>query len=414
MTSTSTPTAPPSVTPSLSPTPEPKGHVEALTILQGPGKEINVVGILRNISDQPWTDIVILVAIWDTENQLVDHQTVSPLLKNLGQNETGLFVAKFENINSVESASAEVLDISPTTFDRASVQVTVLKTIPTGEGKPAILGTITNSNSYPVAVHGLSFVAVDKSSEITGFATLAAGPTYIESHRARPFLALLETDTTDYTLLPYPDATQTTNLLPTEVALTKPPRIETTEQGHLFIVGEVRNDASFLRWIRLLVSLEYQGELFAFTTVDFPVPINPGESRGFTVTDFQGLREQMQAFNPALEALNLIVKIEPNLLRDFNETPTPLGFEIELFESLGSSLILKGTLSNSTEGTLHEVTVLATARSTVGDVITAGWVTIAEALEPEEMAEFILPLAFPKNANPVMIEFDVQAFGFSR
>ncbi|NIS81706.1 MAG: hypothetical protein GTO14_16210, partial [Anaerolineales bacterium] len=147
MTSTSTPTAPPSVTPSLSPTPEPKGHVEALTILQGPGKEINVVGILRNISDQPWTDIVILVAIWDTENQLVDHQTVSPLLKNLGQNETGLFVAKFENINSVESASAEVLDISPTTFDRASVQVTVLKTIPTGEGKPAILGTITNSNS---------------------------------------------------------------------------------------------------------------------------------------------------------------------------------------------------------------------------------------------------------------------------
>lgn len=413
-TSSSTPTVSPSATATLSPTPEPEGHIEALTILQGQGNDFNVIGILRNISAQSWTDIAILVAVWDTAGKLIDHQTVNPLLKHFGPNETGPFVASFEMPDSVDSVTAEVIDVTPTTLDRTSVQVKVVSTIPTAEGKIAILGSIANTNSYPIALHGLSFIAVDKSSEIIGFATLAAGPTYVESQRTRPFLALLESDATDYMLLPYPDAIQTTTLLPIEVILAEPPRIETTEQGHLFIVGEVRNDASFQRWARLLVTLEYRGELIAFTTMDLPTPIKPGESRAFAVTDFPGLREQMQILNPSLEALNLIIKIEHNLSRDFDDIPTPLGFEIELYEALGSSIILKGSISNPTAETLNEVTILATARSTAGDVITAGWLTIVETLEPGEIATFVLPLAIPKNADPAMSEFDVQAFGFAR
>jgi hypothetical protein len=413
-TSFTTATISPSVTTTHSPTPEPEGHIEALSIIRGQGNDFNVVGILRNISTQSWTDIAILVAVWDTNGNLIDHQTVNPLLKHFGPNETGPFVAFFETPTTVDSVTAEVIDVSTTSFERSNVQVKVTSTIPTAEGQLAILGTIANTNSYPVFLHGLSFLAVDMSSEITGFATLAAGPTHIDSQRARPFLAFLETDATDYTLLPYPDAVQTTTLLPIEVTLAESPRFETTEQDHLFIVGEVRNDASYQRWVRLLVSLEYRGELIAFTTMDLPTPLKPGESRAFAVTDFPGLREQMQILNPSMEALNLIIKIEPNLSRDYDEVPIPLGFEIELLEALGSSLILKGSISNSTAVTLNDVTVLATARSTAGEVITAGWLTIVETLDPGEIATFVLPLAIPKGADPAMIEFDVQAFGFTR
>ena len=50
-------------------------------------------------------------------------------------------------------------------------------------------------------------------------------------------------------------------------------------------------------------------------------------------------------------------------------------------------------------------------RSNHGHLLSAGWETPIDQLEPGTANEFELSLYLPRNVNPAMLEFDVTAFG---
>lgn len=382
-------------------------------MVQTNAADVQVVGLVRNLSNQSQTDLQIRVALFDQEDNLLVEQVISPLIRHFTPNETGPFSAMFNGVEGATSTRAEVTAMEPTKLQRASVRVEELATHPAIGGNTAILGYLVNPASDPVLLHALSFLVLDVSGEMIGSASLAAGPSLLEPDSASPFLAMLHGSAQEFTLIPYPDATITKPLLPIEINVSDSVRLQTTSQGIPFVVGEIHNQAGFMRWARLLVSLEDADKLIAFNALELPVPLNPGEIRAFSVTDFPGLASQLEGKYISLDDLDVKVAIEPNLTRSYDEVPIPLEVAIDLFEPLGSSLFLRGTLTNTTQAELREATIIATMRTTAGGLLTAGWISLTERLPPGESLEFVLPLTLPQQVDLVMSEFDIQAIGFA-
>ena len=199
-----------------------------------------------------------------------------------------------------------------------------------------------------------------------------------------------------------------------ELTLSQNPVLKFTDQNLPFVIGEINNDAGYIRWVRLLISAQYGDQLLSCTVHTFPAPLNPAESRVFLETNLPGLVPNAKNKGIPLDKVDIEVTIELNFSRDFDEIPIHLPIEIDLYQPVGSSLILRGSLTNPEEKTIMQPTVFATVRTTMGELVSAGWIVVAYEIAPSETLSFVLPLTLPQNTDTVMSEFDVQAIGFEQ
>ena len=372
--------------------------------------ETVVLGIIHNDSTQNIAEISLEVSLLDFNGDLLDRQKVSPLLEHLASGEDSPYAARFEAIEGITSAEVEIIHSELSSFDRASVRFQETTTFTARSGEFSVLGTITNSSDEPLNLHSLGILLMDDSDSAIALSTFAAGPTSLETGQTAPVLLTLETDTGEWMF--YADATNISSLPPVELIFTREPTLEFTDQGLPFVLGEIHNDAGYIRWVRLLIAAYHESELLSCTVTTFPIPLHPDENRAFLETHLPGLLENAESQGIFLEDIEIQASIELNFARGFDETPIPLTVEIDRYQPVGSTLILHGKITNTEEETLVQPTVLATMRTTTGELVSAGWSVVSETLAPAETLVFVLPLTLPEKTDTVMSEFDLHAVGF--
>ena len=404
----------PSETPAISATPPLGIEVQELTILPGGTLgDWTVIGLLENQSGQQLTAISIEVSVLDAADTLLTLQNIPLFLSHLGPGETSPFIAHFQDAGMATSANAEVFAHQTTSFSRAKVKVVDLSSAPTGAGGLAILGTIVNSSSKHVIIHNLGILGVDPDDHPIGFAPSTAVLSALDPGEKAPFLALMGADPGEVEFVPYLDATTTLNPGETIFSIPEPPNVLLTEQDAPLVVGSVRNDDTKPRWAAFLLILKLEEEIVAVAPVRPPIPLQPGESLAYAIRDFPGLRAQLARRESQASSLSAEIISDPLASRPTERITVPMDLQITQFEPIGSSLILKGVISNSGEIDVKSVTILVAVRSTRGELLTAGWSTIAETLATGDTLEFILPLSLPQGADMAMSEYDIQVSGLT-
>jgi hypothetical protein len=247
---------------------------------------------------------------------------------------------------------------------------------------------------------------VDFTSSATVLSTLNPG-------EKTPFLAIMEADPGEVEFNPYIDVTTTLKPEENVFSTPEPPKVLLTEQGAPLVVGSVRNDDNRSRWSALLLILKLEEEIVTVAPVRPPIPLQPGESLVYAISDFPGLRAQLARHESHADALSAEIVADPLASQPTNRITVPMELRITHFEPIGSSLILKGVISNSGEIDVESVTILVAIRSTSGELLTAGWSTIAQTLAINETLDFILPLSLPQGADPAMSEYDLRVLGLA-
>jgi hypothetical protein len=115
-----------------------------------------------------------------------------------------------------------------------------------------------------------------------------------------------------------------------------------------------------------------------------------------------------------LDTDSLIVEIilSPSSSRLAEGTLVPLNLEVTHYEPVGSSLILRGTVSNQSANRVDFATVYAAVYSTEGAILTSAEMGVSTSLAQNEQVSFVLPIHLPRGVIPAMSEYDLQAAGF--
>jgi len=138
-----------------------------------------------------------------------------------------------------------------------------------------------------------------------------------------------------------------------------------------------------------------------------------GEDLAFSLEDLPGLFSLLRSDPQAAS------EMEVRYLADWVSalapapSPTTLELNIDAFEAVGETLVLRGAVTNATAGPVSSPTVFAAARSLQGKLIGAGWLKAAELLGAGEQADLTLTLRLAEEVAPTDLEFDIRAFGVS-
>ncbi len=403
---------PPSVIPAPSATPF-AARFSELTLQPGAASDAWIAnGLVTNDSSVGAVDLKLRLSLLDAQGQTLAIQVIAPLLDRLGPGETSPFTASFGGASQAVRFRAEVAASTAASFVRAAVTVQGLQAVPDASGGISVIGTLANGGNRAAAVAQVA-VAARAAGKLLAIGTRDAGLSYLRPGESAAFLAHLPIAIPPAQLTAWVDAVETSTPIPLPTAMTASARVATTSQGLPFAVGSVRNADQQARIASLIVTLKDKSRILGLANVELPIPLAPGETTVFAVTSFPGLAARMASAQASLADLIAEVVFDPVASGAAGAADSvPLDVSVTSYEAVGSTLFLKGDVTNHRSTPVQSPTVAAAVRSTEGKPVTAGWLTVALALAPGEKAAFTLPMPLPSGIDPAMAEYDLQAAGF--
>ncbi|UCF60320.1 MAG: hypothetical protein JSV37_11210 [Anaerolineaceae bacterium] len=411
-TPTATATPLPTNTTTPSPTPRPKIVIQDLFLY--PGKDIDgcsVIGTLENQSQDQVDSISIHITILDPEGKLLSEQVIQPFLTRLSPKAISPFKATFPNVREAASVNAEILSYQSTEYKEVHMEIGDLQTISTHDGGMAILGLLENPNTTPVMIETFGLLAIDPQGQPIDLLPYTAGLSWLGPGDRVPFLTFSRQDLGQVDFVPYYYATLKRYERSAPLTISTPPEVLITEQGAPLILGSISNENNQPYEASFLIILRIEAEVLTVTSVTPFLPLRPGESRPYAVTDFPGLTTQLAKHESWEGELTAEILVDPFASRPSMRNIVQLEVQITQYEPIGSSLFIKGEIYNPQETDIESATVLAAVRSIDGQLLTAGSTHLHEILPGNSSREFMLHLSLPQGADPAMSEYDVQAFG---
>jgi hypothetical protein len=369
-----------------------------------------VVGFLENRSGESATYISLLVRLRDGSGHSLGEQVIPLPLVHLGPREECPFAAHFTSLAGATAAEAEVVSYLPGSFESLEVEVEDVSDSPTSDGGQAILGIVANQSPRPAEINEIAILGLSEDGQPLDVATWAAGLTYLEPGQSAPFLAVFGPGPAPAATRAYVDAVAATTTPAPPLTLPEAPTFQLDSLGHPFLLGVVKNEDVRPRWASVLIGISRAGSLVAVAQVEPPAPLASGESRPFGLRDLPGLAANLDG-SANLEDLEVEAWVDPLASSPAEATPVSLSLEVSAFESIGDSLFLRGSVTNPTPSPVATPAVMASVRSTTGQLLAAGWIVLGETLPAGQSAPFVLTLALARGADPAMGEFDIVATG---
>jgi hypothetical protein len=408
--SSSTPEKTVSITPTILAETDPKLEVIEFTILQTPELgRWNGVGILENTSQDHLRDLRVILADEDLTSE-IERIEIRAALENLAPGERSPFIVSADTpINTaLPSLGVEALNYYP--LERGDVVAEDLISIQLPNGEPGLHGIMRNKSYLHIAIHSLAILARSDSGDPVAIGEYWAGPTHLPPRRSAPFIAAFSNDLEHDSYEVFIDSTEVDDPGDPQIQFSEGPTVRTTEQGQTFLTGMLRNETSQPHQLSMTILAKSDERVIGLVRIEQPVPHLPNEARPFSVS----LSDHFSSLVPGMEwtdAEEFEAVIDAHQTNEVVPSPAPLDLQINQFEVIGSTLFLRGSLSNPLEVRLVFAAVLGSLRTPEGIVQSAGWYTHPTPLDPHESIEFTLSMPIPADFQPAEGEFDLQALG---
>ena len=403
------------ISPSTSPPPTPIPPIRVISHHLSPGAdpgEWRVVGLVENQGQAVVGHVELSVSLIDSAGESITETSTGALMSNLLAGEAGPFSV---TLNAATApAEARVEPMTHETADGLSAETRRVDLISelreffiTGRGELAIMGTVTNPGRSYVALASLNFLgrSLDGSEKLV--AAMQFGPNLLAPGETAPFLALAPENPGDVQWTQYHDGVVAEPPSAGALKVLGEPELHLTAQGAPFVVGTLANSGPTAATGSVMISLLDGNRLIGLWKVEIPRPLQAGEQLAFTAFGFPGVNLRFDPRDPG--AVRVEARVEERLT-DGIKTPVVLPVDVSAFHSVGSAIFIRGTIRNSTQVAVESATVYAEVRSSLGELVTAGW-SVTESLKPGAAADFVLDLPIPVGMDATLTEYDLRAIG---
>lgn len=418
-TATSGPTSTP-----LPPTPKPQIQVISFDLSPGPAAgEWRVVGLIENQGRAAVGPVEMSVSLIDAAGKTLAETATFALMSNLLPGEASPFSVSLHA--AIAPADARV---EPKTYEaadgrpadgwrahhlRADYRPELISELEefyvTGSGELALLGTVTNPGRSHVSLDSLNFLGSGPDGTKKLVATMRFGPGRLAPGETAPFLALAPENPGSVQWTQYHDGLITEALSVSALEVRGDPLLSFTAQGAPFVVGTLANSGLTASFGTVLVSLLDENRLIGLWEVETPRPLQPGEELAFTAFGSPGVSPRFDQSDPSAVRVGTRVEEWP---ADDRRTSVTLSVDVSVYLSEGSAIFVRGTVQNPMEFAVDAATIYAEVRSSLGELLTAGW-AVLETLEPDSAAEFVLDLPLPAGMDATLAEYDLRAIGLN-
>lgn len=398
-------------------TPAPEIQVISYELSPGPAAgEWRVVGLVENQSEGFVGRIGLGVTLIDAAGAEIVRKSTETLMSNFHPGEAGPFSVTFEGVYAPAEARVEPLALEPPdgglvleTVDhpRAELISELEEFFATGSGELAVMGTVTNPGRSAVSLDSLSYLGRGPDGGEILVAEMYYGPRRLAAGETAPFLALAPENPGTVQWTQYHDGliTEPPNIGALEIR--GDPQLNFTAQGAPFVVATLANSGLSASSGTVLVSLLDENRLVGLWEVDTPRPLQPGEQLAFAAFGSPGVRPRLSLSDPG--AIRVETRIEARPAEE-GGTSVTLSVDVSVFLSEGSAIFIRGMIHNPMEFAVDAAIVYAEVRSSLGELLTAGW-SESRSLEPGGSAEFILDLPIPAGMDATLTEYDLRAIG---
>ncbi len=407
---TVTPTNPSTLPPRPTATPSFSGELLDLAVLPGTHEgQVQVIGLLQAVSDIRVEDVQLQVKLSAADGRDLDEVVVPLLLNRLAPGDTSPFTATFDATPSGAVASIEVITFHQTSFVPGDLDVGPPDTWPLEDGGLALSGLVSNQGTAPVELRGLVFVGVDEDARLEALAIQSSGLTFLDAGQSAPYLARAANASEVFRWIPFHDAIVVEAPEPHAISFAEQPTIRVTAQGRPFVIGSLRNDGAESRSVSVLLILKSGDQILALGQVETEVPIAAGETLPFAHIDFPGLSLRTAELAIEPDQLQVEAVIDPGASAPSPDHRVALDLQVEAFDFTGSTIFLRGTVTNPEAVTVAAPTLYASVRQLSGELVTAGWARLAGRLPSAGSLDFVFDMPLPAGAEPPSLEFDVRA-----
>jgi hypothetical protein len=400
--SAASPPAAASPSAAASPTPTLAAQVGRPLVAAEAGGLQLVQGIITNQADLPVRDLELALEVLGPSGERLAAGRATSLLPWLAPGGAGPYRFTFRADQAATRAEIQLVGYTPADLEPAEVEVGIERTIDTVDGGSRVVGWLDSRRANPVAIDGLVLASFDGGAldqigfDLTYLNRLPAG-------RRVPFEATFLSPVKAVDLVSYSSARLAEALGPARLTAALEPGLQLDTQGTPFLVGELVNGSDQLRAAETLIAIADGDGLQRVLAFPSSIPLLPGEHRPFGLarlglpagTDPQGLHAQAYVGGTG---------------RRTGE-PIQLISRVDSFERIGGSAFLRGTVENQQGSAVADPTVFASVRSTEGDLWSAQGMQVSDRLEPGAVAQFVLQLPLPADADLAHAEFDLRALG---
>jgi hypothetical protein len=354
-------------------------------------------------------NIEILVVLQDATGS-ISAQKVSTLpVQNLEGGESYPFLVAFQDVLSADEVVVEMIDYQMSGHNEVKLEVTLNEFSRSVDGRSIILGWLSNPQDSDVHIHNFILRTSGKQELPPALIIPELFISSLVSSEITPFLAVLDDDPNTLTITPYIDAVESPALGNVPFSFSQETQLNIDSQGNHLLQGMIKNNDSLPHWVSCLVSFQYQDRLISLSSLHSPIPLAPGEARAFSLTEFPGWQDQFSNSTLEFDHLEIEFFCDPLESSEFEGQIFNLTSEVTGFETTGSTLFIRGSISNLTSQTLPSSVVQADLRSIDGYVEASNWLLIEETLEPGDSVDFILPVRLPAGTSIPDLEIDVRA-----
>ncbi|MGB2896255.1 MAG: hypothetical protein WBB65_08830 [Anaerolineales bacterium] len=370
-----------------------------------------MIGRLISKAEFPLGEISVTVTLLGIDGGDLDKATAQAVPGRLLPGEEAFFALDFEGILDVADTTTEIHAERIPRVQRIQGEIQDATWMINHEGNTVIIGQITNTGYSQAKLLNLAVLMRDENQEPLGYAKIVASAAHISPHESSPFIASADGDFEPDNLIFFLDMIVDTSPPEPDLQFLEPPTLHFTDQGVPFFLGSLHNPSSAWVWASGWLLLESEDELVGIAPIAPPLPIQPGGIRPFSIQYFWGVPPEILASEEAMRTLDVHSSVEGIATLPADKTVSQLGLSISQYEALGSSVFLRGAITNPGDSLIRDPSVYATLRNEDGLILSAGWVTPVELLEAGEASEFELSLLLPRGTDPATLEFDMIGYG---
>jgi hypothetical protein len=370
-----------------------------------------VIGLAESKSKQDLIDVTLEITLFDANGDPIESQSILAPMVHLGPGEETPFQASFAGVATAASARTEIISFNTKTFERIEVIVEILSSASIEGGREMILGQLSNENSVDVELSWFGILLTDRDGQPLRLITEIYYPRVLAPNQSIPFIALVDASTITFEPLAFIDGIVSNQPSQHMLTISVPPELFLTDQGLLVVLSGIKNEDIFPRWLETFAVLRLDGEVISMIPMRSSIPLQPGKTRFLSIDQFPGIQQLMAQRNLDFDALSAEIILSPSSSRRAEGTVVPLEIEVTHYEPVGSSLILRGIVTNKWTNQVENATVYVALYSTEGTILTSAEILVGYAIAQDEQVSFVLPVHLPQGMTPAMSEYDLQAAG---
>ena len=368
-----------------------------------------VAGLARNDGPDEIRDLLIEVRLTDSQGHVLARSVVPGMISRVGPGDTSPFLARFDVDARPSSAQANLsgYSLGPAIAQQEpSVRVSLIRGFTTADRQLGWLVRAENIGDDPIQIDEVAEVFRDDAGTLAGTAGGVVGLTAIPAGGHVIWLLLGEAVSGGVPSGAFTSAQTLSEIPSSAVHLIGELIPGVTSQGVVFVSGELVNDSPDLRWARGVATLSAGGEEWSVASISSPLPLPAGGLLPFVLPAFAGLAVYPEDWAVSLELDPLTSSRATGSLRS-------LELEVDHVETIGSSLFVRGRITNPSEEDLEGPTVMGAVYSTSGDLWTAGWSTPQARIAGNDQLEFGFDLPWPAGFDLAQAEYDFRALALA-